>query len=214
VPRPVVAVATEPNDQCPNEPEDKDGFQDEDGCPDPDNDQDHLLDADDQCPNEPETYNNHKDDDGCPDRDCVIVKQFPLCISELILFERGKDTPTMAQDGAIIDNTAEAMKQTVDDIQVVELRGFRGTDEPRKLSKQRATAVAQLLIARGVDPGRLTIVDGGAGAPNELPNGWHRLELSIAQQRRTIEDADEIICTPMGRYFRRLTDDERAARCR
>ncbi|HEY0250939.1 MAG TPA: outer membrane beta-barrel protein, partial [Kofleriaceae bacterium] len=27
-------------DKCPNEPEDKDGFQDDDGCPDPDNDND------------------------------------------------------------------------------------------------------------------------------------------------------------------------------
>ena len=25
----------DPNDQCPDEPEDRDGFQDEDGCPDP-----------------------------------------------------------------------------------------------------------------------------------------------------------------------------------
>ena len=41
-------------DKCPNEPEDKDGFQDEDGCPDPDNDGDGIPDALDQCPNEPE----------------------------------------------------------------------------------------------------------------------------------------------------------------
>jgi hypothetical protein len=54
-------------DQCPNEPEDKDGFQDEDGCPDPDNDGDGIPDAQDKCPNEPETFNGIDDDDGCPD---------------------------------------------------------------------------------------------------------------------------------------------------
>ena len=30
-------------DKCPDEPEDKDGFQDEDGCPDPDNDKDGIA---------------------------------------------------------------------------------------------------------------------------------------------------------------------------
>jgi hypothetical protein len=40
-------------DKCPDEPEDRDGFEDSDGCPDPDNDQDGIRDVDDQCPNEP-----------------------------------------------------------------------------------------------------------------------------------------------------------------
>jgi hypothetical protein len=56
-------------DRCPLEPEDKDGFQDEDGCPDPDNDGDHRPDAVDQCPNEAEDIDGFEDDDGCPDPD-------------------------------------------------------------------------------------------------------------------------------------------------
>ena len=56
-------------DQCPTEPEDKDGFQDADGCPDPDNDGDGIPDVLDQCPNEPEDKDNFRDDDGCPDPD-------------------------------------------------------------------------------------------------------------------------------------------------
>jgi hypothetical protein len=54
-------------DLCPDEPEDKDGFQDEDGCPDPDNDGDGIPDAKDKCPDQPETFNGVEDDDGCPD---------------------------------------------------------------------------------------------------------------------------------------------------
>jgi len=57
------------DDKCPHEPEDKDGFQDEDGCPDPDNDQDGILDKDDKCPNEPEDKDGFEDSDGCPDPD-------------------------------------------------------------------------------------------------------------------------------------------------
>ena len=56
-------------DKCPNEPEDKDGFQDEDGCPDPDNDGDGIPDAADKCPNEPEDKDGFQDEDGCPDPD-------------------------------------------------------------------------------------------------------------------------------------------------
>jgi outer membrane protein OmpA-like peptidoglycan-associated protein len=54
-------------DQCPDQPEDFDGFQDEDGCPDPDNDQDGILDVDDRCPNEPEDMDGDHDEDGCPE---------------------------------------------------------------------------------------------------------------------------------------------------
>jgi len=56
-------------DICPNEPEDKDGYKDEDGCPDLDNDGDGIIDAKDKCPDEPEDKDDYKDDDGCPEGD-------------------------------------------------------------------------------------------------------------------------------------------------
>jgi OmpA-OmpF porin, OOP family len=57
------------HDKCPDEPEDKDGFQDADGCPDPDNDQDGIPDELDKCPNDAEDYDGFQDTDGCPDPD-------------------------------------------------------------------------------------------------------------------------------------------------
>ena len=56
-------------DKCPLIPEDKDGFQDADGCPDDDNDHDGIPDKDDKCPNEAEDHDGFQDDDGCPDLD-------------------------------------------------------------------------------------------------------------------------------------------------
>lgn len=56
-------------DQCVERAEDLDGFEDEDGCPDDDNDQDHIKDAADACPNAPEDVDGHLDIDGCPDPD-------------------------------------------------------------------------------------------------------------------------------------------------
>ncbi len=56
-------------DGCRTEAEDKDGYQDEDGCPDEDNDRDGLADAVDQCRDEPEDKDGFEDSDGCPERD-------------------------------------------------------------------------------------------------------------------------------------------------
>lgn len=56
-------------DECPDDPEDIDEFEDENGCPDPDNDADGVLDVDDNCPMEPEDQDQWEDEDGCPDPD-------------------------------------------------------------------------------------------------------------------------------------------------
>ncbi|HEY4107087.1 MAG TPA: OmpA family protein, partial [Polyangiaceae bacterium] len=45
------------------------GYQDEDGCPEPDNDGDGIPDVSDKCPNEPEDKDGFEDQDGCPDPD-------------------------------------------------------------------------------------------------------------------------------------------------
>ena len=67
-------------DKCPDEPEDRDQFEDDDGCPELDNDRDGIPDNDDKCPNEPETKNGIDDQDGCPDgqdrdRDGIVDEQ-------------------------------------------------------------------------------------------------------------------------------------------
>lgn len=73
-------------DECKNDPEDKDGFQDNDGCPDPDNDADGVCDpwvaekgqsakyaaqckGSDKCVEVAEDKDGFQDDDGCPDPD-------------------------------------------------------------------------------------------------------------------------------------------------
>jgi len=56
-------------DRCPKDAEDEDGFEDADGCPDPDNDKDNIPDLKDKCPNEAEDIDAYQDEDGCPDLD-------------------------------------------------------------------------------------------------------------------------------------------------
>ena len=55
-------------DVCAELREDADGYQDEDGCPEEDNDGDGIRDPQDRCPDQAEIRNGILDDDGCPDR--------------------------------------------------------------------------------------------------------------------------------------------------
>jgi hypothetical protein len=55
------------DDRCRLEPEDRDGFQDSDGCPDPDNDGDGYPDHADDCPDAAEDFDGYRDVDGCPE---------------------------------------------------------------------------------------------------------------------------------------------------
>jgi len=56
-------------DDCPWDPEDPDGIQDEDGCPETDADSDGILDEVDACPEDPEDPDGIQDEDGCPETD-------------------------------------------------------------------------------------------------------------------------------------------------
>jgi outer membrane protein OmpA-like peptidoglycan-associated protein len=56
-------------DLCDDLPEDFDGFEDYDGCPDLDNDRDSIPDLEDKCPDLPEDRDGFADTDGCPDPD-------------------------------------------------------------------------------------------------------------------------------------------------
>jgi OOP family OmpA-OmpF porin len=60
----------DPVDKCPDQPENFNGYQDDDGCPDdPDTDGDGIPDSVDQCVLDPEDKDGYLDNDGCPDPD-------------------------------------------------------------------------------------------------------------------------------------------------
>ena len=66
-------------DQCPTQPEDIDGFVDEDGCPDIDNDQDGIIDTVDQCPVEaglPQASGPDMDGDFIADKDDKCPEEY------------------------------------------------------------------------------------------------------------------------------------------
>lgn len=60
----------DPADECPQEPENFQGYQDHDGCPDdPDSDGDGISDSNDSCVILAEDLDQYLDEDGCPDLD-------------------------------------------------------------------------------------------------------------------------------------------------
>lgn len=117
---PVDAVDTDgdgildPDDACPNEPEDVDTFEDNDGCPDPDNDADGILDTDDQCPLDAEDTDGFEDEDGCPDTDndkdgvSDADDQCPMDPEDVDTFEDTDGCPDADNDKDGVPDTEDA----------------------------------------------------------------------------------------------------------
>lgn len=154
-------------DMCPNDPEDKDKFEDKDGCPEADNDQDRILDVDDACPNKPETYNGFEDQDGCPDRGSVIIEDNQIMILEKIYFETDS-AEIQRRSGPIVDAVAATLIGNPQ-ITKIEIQGHadeRGDDGYNlRLTSDRAAAVLDALMHRGVDPQRMRSAGYGERCP-------------------------------------------------
>jgi OOP family OmpA-OmpF porin len=179
------------SDQCPDRPEDFDGFEDTDGCPDIDNDLDGVLDIADKCPNVPETYNGFEDDDGCPDTVPPDVDSLRGTVEGLLY----ADGETVVRDSAIpnLEKIAKIMKAHPS-IRVV-LIGHTDNQEAKQfeqksedpsapppdlnalnadLSRARAEAVAQALGTQGIPRSRIEVEGHGADEPvsdNDKPRG-------------------------------------------
>jgi OOP family OmpA-OmpF porin len=91
-------------DACPEAPEDRDGFRDDDGCPDPDNDGDGIADTKDHCPNQAEDLDGFEDQDGCPDPDNDrdgFADADDLCPNEPEVINGNKDYDGCPDEGLI-----------------------------------------------------------------------------------------------------------------
>ncbi len=109
-------------DQCPSQPEDLDGFQDADGCPDDDNDNDGIADVADKCRNDAEDHDGFQDDDGCPDRDndndglLDVVDKCPLEAEVVNGFQDDDGCPDVAdRDGDGINNQNDSCPDEAED---------------------------------------------------------------------------------------------------
>jgi OmpA-OmpF porin, OOP family len=172
-------------DQCILEPEDVDGYLDEDGCPEPDNDADGIPDSRDKCPNQPEDIDGFQDEDGCPDPDndndtvldvddfcpntpgqpggakpgcpgLVVVTAKEIRITQQIHFEFDK-AKIRPESFPILDAVTQVLVQNPK--MTLEIQGHtdnKGSPSYNlKLSDSRANSVRVYLVEHGIEPHRL-----------------------------------------------------------
>jgi OOP family OmpA-OmpF porin len=175
-------------DACPDRAEDVDGFEDDDGCPDIDNDFDRVLDIADKCPLVPETYNGFQDDDGCPDTVPPDVDALRGTVEGLLY---GEGETAVRESAAASLRAIASTMNAHPSIRVVlightddrEAKQFAPADDspPRALdavaadlSRARAEAVKNALIAIGIPRSRIIVEGRGANEPvsdNSKPRG-------------------------------------------
>ena len=177
-------------DKCPSEA----GPVDRQGCPAKDADNDKILDEQDSCPNEagiPElkgcpakdtdgdTVADHLDNcinqagpaenQGCPaaQKQLVVIKQDRIEIKDAVYFDSGKAT-IQARSNALLDQMSKVINEHPEIIKVV-IEGHtddRGpADFNRTLSQQRAEAVRDYMVKKGVAADRLEAKGFGPDRP-------------------------------------------------
>ena len=184
-------------DKCRKVAEDKDGFEDDDGCPDYDNDKDGIPDTLDKCPDIAGPAENN----GCPDTDsdndgfvdrldkcphnpgpaetqgCPQTKEITRegLVLKGVNFQMGKAI-ILESSWMILDSVVVSLKEWPE--VRVEIQGHTDktgkADANRALSQQRAEAVMQYFIDRGIAASRLTAVGYGPDKPvadNKTPVG-------------------------------------------
>ena len=152
-------------DACPEQAEDRDSFQDQDGCPDPDNDADGVRDEQDQCGDQAETRNGYKDDDGCADELPREVAKFTGVIKG-ITFKKGS-AQVQRKSFKTLDATVEVLAKY--EALRIEVSGHTSAEGNREanvtLSRKRAEAVRDYFVSKGIAPERLTAVGHGPDRP-------------------------------------------------
>jgi OmpA-OmpF porin, OOP family len=183
-------------DQCPDTPEDRDGYEDRDGCPEDaeerDDDQDGIPNIEDECPTEKETINGVQDEDGCPDGGPakVIRKDNKLVILENIEFATA--SASIRPSSYSILNQVALMLKANPDIKKLRIEGHTDSRGSREmnivLSKARANSVRLYLINRGIEHTRVASEGYGPDRPlveevdDEALQKNRRVEFVIKEQ--------------------------------
>lgn len=153
-------------DRCPLQPEDRDGFSDTDGCPDLDEDGDGVEDPLDRCPDRPGSPANQ----GCPRlkyKGAELTDQ-RIRITDPVMFEGTTATIRSVSD-EILDTVATILAEHPEvSLEVQAHTDSQGDDQANlELSNERAQAVVEYLLAKGVDASRLTARGYGETRPIE-----------------------------------------------
>ncbi len=148
---------TDAQDECPDEA----GPKENNGCPWPDSDEDGVIDRMDECPEVAGPASNK----GCPEVKEEHIKQLND-YGKTILFNTGKST-FQEKTYTVLDNMANVMNQFPNAKFAIEGHTDNtGTDKINDpLSNDRANAVRNYLISKGISANRLTAEGFGSKRP-------------------------------------------------
>jgi hypothetical protein len=202
----------DPRDACPDEPEDRDGFADADGCVDRDNDGDGVPDAHElrdgrwtncdralegdvevDCRDLPETRDGVRDHDGCPERLCMDQCQRRLS-TRVRLDPRGRLAAGAARD---LDEIA-AVLAAAPDLQVLvaaHLDARRDGAAAQRLTARIAGQVVAELVRRGVARERMEPIGWGDRQPIDRNT---TAEGRAHNRRVDLEVKLDACCRPLG----------------
>jgi len=199
--KPIVEVVTDTDgdglpdrdDRCPLREEDIDGFEDDDGCPDIDDDLDLVLDIADKCPREAEDHNGFEDDDGCPD---TVPQQVHGLVGTLgnARFDSGSAALT-SRFRRRLRRAAKTLKK-YPSVRIVVIGYTDSQEAPEnssELSLQRARAVRDYLAEQGVEGWRVKAAGAGAEDPignNDSRRGRsknRRVEISLRTYKQPLD---------------------------
>jgi OmpA-OmpF porin, OOP family len=184
-------------DECVDVP----GTKENRGCPDPDTDGDGIPDSKDKCKDKPETYNGYQDTDGCPDKapgGMIEMTDDGIRLKEQVQFKTGSATITGAKSFKILDQVASVLtaNKTIFLVEVAGHTDNKGNaDLNKKLSKDRAEAVRDYLVKKGVRTEMLQAAGYGQEKPiadNGTKKGQEqnrRVEINILKSMKKKGDA-------------------------
>ena len=162
------------DDKCPNIV----GPIENEGCPFTDTDNDGVIDKNDKCPETPGPIEN----DGCPEIEEEVQEILKTAFDNLE-FETGRSIIKKESEPSLNELAEVLLQKTEWGLQIAGHTDNVGNAQSNLiLSKQRAEAVRDFMIARGIEKDRLTVLFFGQTKPiatNETPEG--------RQQNRRVE---------------------------
>lgn len=163
-------------DKCPNTPAAAKGYVDENGCP-TDKDGDGVYDFEDKCPETP----GIKENKGCPEVKAEVKQLFKKALNG-VQFETGKSKIKGKTSFAILDDVVKVMQENP--AYKLNIGGHTdnvgNAEKNMQLSKERAAAVRDYLVSKGVEESRLA----AAGYGDTKPVADNKTAKGRAENRR------------------------------
>lgn len=160
-------------DRCPDKP----GYARYNGCPVPDSDGDGINDEEDKCPN----VKGSKQNNGCPEEVKKEIVEKVNYAARRIQFATSRAT-LLPQSLKVLDDVVDVLNENPELHLSIEGHTSRdgSLEENMRLSEERANAVKEYLVSKGIDPLRLS--SKGFGPTQPLNEG--RTAADRSQNRR------------------------------